>query len=80
MPAQIHQKTWKPRHPSPDGIDFEPPTLPAVPLIDEDTYVQPRRRKQFSVLTDDDGDVYFVDNATQETRWDLPEDGDVVEI
>jgi hypothetical protein len=62
-----------------DGIDFEPPTPPAASLVDKDT-VQPRRRKQFSVLTDDDGDTYFVDNETQETWWDLPEDGDVVEI
>ena len=50
-----------------------------MPLVDEDT-VQPRRRKQFSVLTDGDGSTYFIDNETQETWWQLPEDGDVVEI
>jgi hypothetical protein len=39
-----------------------------------------RRLHQFSVSVTEDGDEYFVNNETQETVWDLPEDGEVVEI
>ena len=42
--------------------------------------VSQRRLHQFSVSVTEGGDEYFVNNETQETVWDLPEDGEVVEI
>ena len=37
------------------------------------------RRRQFSVEHTEEGDAYFVDNATLETTWDLPADASVVD-
>ena len=39
-----------------------------------------RRLHQFSVSRTEDGDEYFTNNETQETMWDLPDGGIVVEI
>jgi len=39
-----------------------------------------RRLHQFSVSVTEDGDEYFTNNETQETMWDLPDGGEVVEI
>jgi len=39
-----------------------------------------RRLHQFSVSRTEDGDEYFTNNETQETMWDLPDGGEVVEI
>ena len=39
-----------------------------------------RRLHQFSVSVTEDGDEYFTNNETQETMWDLPDGGIVVEI
>ena len=39
-----------------------------------------RRLHQFSVSVTEDGDKYFTNNETQETVWDLPDGGEVVEI
>ena len=38
------------------------------------------RRRQFSVEHTEEGDAYFVDNATLETTWDVPADAFVVGI
>ena len=41
----------------------------------------PRMRPhQFSISVTEDGDKYFTNNETQETVWDLPDGGEVVEI
>jgi hypothetical protein len=36
------------------------------------------KRKSFKKIVDDEHGVYFQDVETEETVWDLPEDGDVV--
>ena len=55
----------------------QPPQLPEdPPCVDA-----PRRRlHQFSISVTEDGDECFINNETQEAVWDLPEDGEVVEI
>ena len=42
--------------------------------------VPQRRLHPFSVSVTEGGDEYFINNETQEAVWDLPEDGEVVEI
>ena len=53
---------------------FDPPNT--QPCED----VPQRRLRQFSVSVTEGGDEYWINNATQEAVWDLPEDGEVVEI
>jgi hypothetical protein len=50
---------------------------PAPPLPETSV---PSQRVRFSIELTEDGDQYFVNILTQETMWDLPDDGDVVEI
>ena len=38
------------------------------------------RPKVFSVAVTEEGDQYYVDEATQETTWDLPEDAVMLSV
>jgi hypothetical protein len=69
---------------------FPPEAAPAAPSLEEqdgdnlplapEAGVSLHRKRQFSVEVDENGDQYFVDNLTQETTWDLPANGEVMEI
>jgi hypothetical protein len=54
--------------------------LESAPGLSEPEAGVVHQRRQFSVERDENGDQYFVDNLTQETMWDLPENGEVVAI
>merc|ERR1711865_553809 len=60
--------------------DLEPTPGLAPGLSQPEAGVSLHRKRQFSVEVDENGDQYFVDNLTQETTWDLPANGEVVEI
>ena len=49
----------------------------AAPLPDQAAVVM---KRPFSVEVTEDGDKYYVDSMTSETTWELPDDGEVVEI
>ena len=53
---------------------------PQTPEVSPCEDVPQRSLQQFSVSVTEGGDEYFINNETQETVWDLPEDGEVVEI